>query len=397
MPSPSSRPAPSPVRPFPDALDEATRCAALSPSSHNCQPWALARAVTGQARARAAAFLGLAEDDPGQVPPLHGGTEYLALALDERRRLVALPAHAVEMGVSCGAYWRVLLRALAAQGWAVVRSRTVEAPGACPFGPVWPREWSLLCVAALRRGAASDERLADLGAMARERRTNRSPYRTALLDPGLLERLARPAHAADGLGGIDVRHVTEPTALEVFATLLARHAGRDFSHHRAWSETHSFLRRSEADARGRGDGFTLTQLFGPMSRTHHLARRLALTPSAMRVLSRVGYDRRLAAGLATLARCSPAVVAMGFTGVAPGPGDALRGGARLVDYWLQATCSGLALHPISILVQHDDLRLETQTALGLPGHTFFLARLGRPTTGSPPAPRCAASSRHRPI
>lgn len=396
MLSPSSRPAPSPARPFPDALDEATRCAALSPSSHNCQPWALARAVTGQARAAAAAFLGLAEDDAGQASP-HDGTEYLALALDQRRRLVALPAHAAEMGVSCGAYWRVLLRALAAQGWAVVRSRTAEAPGTCPFGPVWPRGWSLLCVVALRRGAASDERVVDINATARERRTIRSPYRTAPLDPGLLECLARPAHDADGIGGIDVRHLTDPTALEVFATLLARHAGRDFSHHRAWSETHSFLRWSEAGARGRGDGFTLTQLFGPMSRPHHLARRLALAPSAMRVLSRVGYDRRLAAGLAALARCSPAVVAMGFTGGAPGPGDALRGGARLVDYWLQATRSGLVLHPISILVQHDDLRHETQTALGLPGHTFFLARLGRPTTDSPPSPRCAEAARHRAI
>ncbi|MEU2281089.1 RedV protein [Streptomyces sp. NPDC013178] len=394
---PSSCPAPSPARPFPEALDEATRCAALSPSSHNCQPWGLARAVSGPARAAAAAFLGLAEDDAGQASSPPGGTEYLALALDRRRHLVALPAHAVEMGVSCGAYWRVLLRALAAQGWAPVRSRTAEEPGACPFGAVWPREWSLLCVVALRRGAASDERVADLAATARERRTNRSPYRTAPLDPGLLEHLARPAHDAEGSGGIDVRHLTDPTALEAFAALLARHAGRDFAHHRAWRETHSFLRWSEAHAHGRGDGFTLTQLFGPMSRPHHLARRLALAPSAMRVLCRAGYDRRLAAGLAALARRSPAVVAMGFTGVAPGPADVLRGGARLVDHWLRATRSGLALHPISVLLQHDDLRHEARTALGLPGHTFFLARLGRPTVGSPPAPRCADAAQHRPI
>src|SRR5690242_4213226 len=104
-------------RSFHDVLGEAAGLASLSPSSHNSQPWALARMATGGARAAAAGFLGIPEG---------GDEEYLVLALDRRRALTALPAHTVEMAVSCGAYWRLLLRALTAQGWSCTRTRACD-------------------------------------------------------------------------------------------------------------------------------------------------------------------------------------------------------------------------------------------------------------------------------
>ncbi|MGK5631870.1 hypothetical protein ACSNOD_25925, partial [Streptomyces sp. URMC 123] len=139
MPTPPSSPPPPVPPPFRAALGAALEIAALSPSSHNCQPWGVARLRSEGARRAAAAFLdgapGSGESYAGTGPGTGGGpygdmdgvgaarTEYLALALDRERRLESLPAHADEMRLSCGLYWRVLLRALAAQGWALQRIR----------------------------------------------------------------------------------------------------------------------------------------------------------------------------------------------------------------------------------------------------------------------------------
>ncbi|NEC34282.1 RedV protein, partial [Streptomyces rubrogriseus] len=148
------------VSTFAQALETAAGAAALSPSSHNCQPWGLGRATSTEAR-RAAADLTGAEAD-----------EYLVLALDRERELTALAAHAVEMEVSCGVYWRILLRTLAAQGWTTTAVRVLDGdgdPGAVglpgggrPFGAGWPTAWTPLCVVALRPGPPSGERPADL-------------------------------------------------------------------------------------------------------------------------------------------------------------------------------------------------------------------------------------------
>lgn len=67
----------------------------------------------------------------------------------------------------------------------------------------------------------------------------------------------------------------------------------------------------------------------------------------------------------------------------------LSAAGALADYWLDATAAGLVLHPISIVIQHDDLRLALQRRFCLPGRVFFAARLGHPAAAFPasPAPR----------
>lgn len=67
---------------FADALSAALDIAALSPSSHNCQPWGLARMASPPARAAVSAALGAAPE---------AGGEFLVLAADRERRLGALP------------------------------------------------------------------------------------------------------------------------------------------------------------------------------------------------------------------------------------------------------------------------------------------------------------------
>lgn len=367
----------TPVSTFTQALEAAAEPAALSPSSHNCQPWGLGRATTGAARRAAADLTGEDAD------------EYLVLALDRGRELTALDAHAVEMEVSCGIYWRILLRGLAAQGWTTTAARVLDddasfGGGGSPFGAGWPAAWTPLCVVALRRGAPAGERLDDLRETALARRTHRGPYRPQPVPAGLLRDLAETDAAEGGADPVHVRHLTGARDLRAFAAFVARHAGRDFGHRAAWRETHSFLRRDLADAAARGDGFTPEQLFGPMSRPRRAAMRCALAPVTMNLLGKVGYHRVLAAGLADLVRRTPAVVTMGFAGRAPGRADLLRGGARLADYWWRATRHGLSLHPVSIVIQHEDLRARLERELSLPGRTFFVSRVG---VAGAPAPR----------
>ena len=380
-------------RRFQDDLGEATALAALSPSSHNCQPWGLVRPATPAARQAAAAFLGLPPGDDAR---------YLVLALDPRHELTSLPAHAIEMRVSCGAYWRMLLRGLAAQGWTAVRTRTVERAADNPFGGTWRGGWNALCVVALRRGGAPSEEYAPLYAAAAERRTNRGPYHPSPLDQAVLDALAEPVplpgEPPRDREPVTVRHLTGFQDRQRFASLVADRAGIDFSHPDAWRETHSFLRWSTADARDRGDGFTLPQLFGPLSPPRHLAMRVTLHPYVMRLLCAAGYERRLADGLAGLVRRdTPALLAVGFADEEPDLAAMLHGGARLADYWLAASRAGLALHPISVLVQHEDLRRDLQSRLGLSGRVFFVSRLGRPVSEAPPSARRAGAGGHRAI
>ncbi|GAA1894457.1 RedV protein [Actinomadura bangladeshensis] len=361
---------------FADALSAALDVAVLSPSSHNCQPWCLARMVSAPARGAAAGLLGSTGD--GHV---------LVLAIDRERSLGALPAHALEMELSCGLYWRLLQRALAAQGWTVARARTL-ARGASPSGLGLPGSWEPLRVAEFRRGGDPDGTLDDLRALARRRRTNRAPFRPDPVDPALLAALAR--HRGDGLPVL-VRHLRSWPERARFARFVAEHGGRDFAHGGAWRETHSFLRWSA----GAADGFTLEHLFGPLPAYGRWARRLALAPPAMAALSRVGYPRLLAGRLAAVVRRSPVIVLMGLPVAEPGLPDTLAAASALADYWLDATAAGLVLHPVSIVIQHTDLRPALQRRFGMPGRVFFAARLGRPAAAFPASPRRAPAAAFR--
>lgn len=368
---------------FPDALSEANEIAALSPSSHNSQPWALAWLTSSRARRSAAALLGDAHDDE---------REYLALALDRRHALGSLPAHAVEMKVSCGLYWQILMHGLAAQGWTLENTRFGDGDEQM-IDEGLPEHWSMLCVASFRRADETSGDLDELRATVRARRTNRGPYRDDEVDPLVLKRLLEPSTAAAENAQVTVTHMRSAAERARFAGFVTRYAGRDFSHDAAWRETHSFLRWSETDAAERGDGFTLTQLFGPLSRPRQLLMRAALDPATMRWLRYGGYHRFLAWQLAAITKPTPVIVAMSFDGDSPDLADTVRCGARLADYWLRATRAGLALHPISVVLQHDDVRRALQADFGLEGRTFFVSRLGYPTAEYPVSAHRAAACR----
>ncbi|WP_406175806.1 RedV protein [Streptomyces sp. NBC_00996] len=367
-------------------------------------------AIGAAARHAATALLG----ENVVRPPTESGhaaldeDEYLVLALDRERQLTSLPAHALEMLISCGAYGEILLRALAAQGWKADRVRFVNpAPAGQAlgddsadriFGDRWPHAWAPVCVVRLRHVHADSEDLVELRETARARHTNRGPYRPESIDPAVLTELSTPRsglslfQAAPGRDPkVTVRHVVADAERAEVADLVSRHGGRDFSHLLAWQETHSFIRRSEADAEARGDGFTLGQLFGPLAPPRQYGMRIALAPATMRLLRHVGYHRVLARQLAAMVRSSPAAVALCFADEAPSIESIVCGGAAMADYWLAATRAGLVLHPVSVILQHDDVRDELEKRLGLPGRAFFVSRLGCALTAFPPSHRLATS------
>ncbi|HEY1920537.1 MAG TPA: hypothetical protein VGH27_33630 [Streptosporangiaceae bacterium] len=376
-------------------LDIATAIAARSPSSHNCQPWGLGMACSPAARAAAGEVVGL------------GSGPVITLGLDAERSLTSLPAHAVEMLLSCGAYWGTLLNALAALGWRARETSSRVPAAAIEPGSGWPPTWTPLCLARLEPVSGDPAALAELRQTALRRRTHRGPYLpdavvAEVAEAGLADGAVAEAGLADGavvwLGGVGagvcVRQVDDDGLRAAVAGLVRRYAGRDFAHAAAWRETHSFI-RSPTGALRRGDGFTLEQLFGPMTGPRRLATRAALAPATMRLLSLTGYHRLLAGQLAATVRQSPALTVMSFTGGDPAQDEIIRAGAALARYWLEVTRQGLALHPVSVILQHDDARHALEQRLGLPGRAFFLARLGRPATAASATARRASSATWR--
>ncbi|MGX9226018.1 hypothetical protein ACWV95_06225 [Streptomyces albus] len=234
--------APGAVRPpadpgaggFTEALAEATAVASLAPSSHNCQPWALARLTGERARAAARLFAGTGN----RTGPAGDGTETLALAMDRTRTIGALAAHDVEMRVSCGAYWQLLLSALAAQGWHPegIEYPATDGEGRRLAGDRWPESWSLLGVARVRRTGDGDGSFRRLRETAAARRTNRGPYRASGIGTDVLAELTGPSAGAAADAPVAVTHLRGETERRAFGDFVARHGGRDFSHDAAWRE-----------------------------------------------------------------------------------------------------------------------------------------------------------------
>ena len=378
---------------FAQALHTAAHTARFSPSSHNCQPWALARMSSPDARAAAARLL----NESGSSHP-RSDSEYLAVVLDRDRQLDSLASHDLEMQLSCGAFTQMLVQTLAYQGWWLDRGVLADDPDAWSYRSVpapiralgvdrWRPGWSLLAVLELRYVGVPEGSLAEYEELVTARRTNRGPYREGAVSSLALEQLLTPSPGLAASAPVVVRHLRGTEERGRFVDFVARHAARDFSDRAAWRETHSYIRRGKAEAEQRGDGFTLSQLFGQLHPARALLMRTALHPTTMRLLKYVGYPRVLAGQLAAAVRPTPVIFAMGLTSPRPTAADVLRGGARLADYWLAATRQGLVLHPISVVLQHEDLRQRLQSTLGLPGRTFFVGRLGHPRTDALPAPR----------
>ena len=140
------------------------------------------------------------------------------------------------------------------------------------------------------------------------------------------------------------------------------------------------------------DGFAITQLLGPTPAVVRQLLRLGLSPTAMRMLRYVGIPTAMARALGALVGAAPLLVRVSVD--RPSPGTELVAGGVAMDVWMRATAAGLALHPVSAILQHDDLRERFQRTLGLAGRAVFFARVGYPTATFPSTPRRSLDPGH---
>ena len=337
-------------------LQFALEIAARAPSSHNVQPWSLARAE----------------------PDAPGVTARLVLALDRERCLQALPqAHELEMHLSCGAYLEALVMGLAARGWqagvSVADATRETLPGSLePLATV--RVTGLV-------GQGTRQEAERRCASALHRRTHRGVYQGEAIPQGVAEAVCAPHTFAfppvrgESDHAVAWQLIDSPEVLQKAADFVSRHASIEFTHAGNWAETYSCLRFY--DSAGTEDGMPIASLLGPIPSWQRPVLQALLAPAAMRGLGRLGLARSLAGQLGDRVREASALLYGFMPSEGADPGTELAAGAQMFVVWLALTDRGLSLHPISVVLQHDSLRGELQRQLALPhGRGFFFARVG---------------------
>lgn len=355
-----------------DRFLEALTVAATAPSSHNCQPWGLGRVVSSSAASVLARVVEL---------PISLSASPLVLALDRDRTIGTLEAHRLEMTMSCGMYIEAFAR-----GWGGLELLWVNEEGLETLSvPGWPPHWRPLAILRSRAPASSRSEPTEA-----RRVTNRGPYLERGVSAESLARLRSGTTEVTRTGpAVPVELVTidDRATIERAAAFIGRHAHLDFTHPRAWAETYRYFRVGSRDAREAEDGLPLTQLFGPLSSAARVFYGLVLAPTSMRVLRYFGFAHYLARRLQGLFAAAPTLVAVTVGEAEPGLATQLRVGAFTLSVWERASREGLAIHPLSVVLQHPDLRRQLQELLRVDGRICFFGRLGYPAVEFPPAPK----------
>jgi hypothetical protein len=304
--------------------------------------------------------------------------EYLLLlAIDRRRELKALSSLKLEMYISCGMFLGLLCHVFALQGYLYSLHWLVDDQVSENLQAVETKlQCQGLALITLRRSSSVDyAALADLRNAVCDRRTHRGPFGRGGIDGKSLQRLLEASWPADLCQTnlqVQVKH--DPITIKRAADLVARYASLDFSHHRCWRETYNYLRFSPA--KQMEDGFYLQNLMGPMSQWKIAMLRITFSPAMMQVLRLVRFPQKLAAKLAELVVGDSQVLFCSIAEEQPAPKTLIRTGARLMEIWLNAQTLDIAIHPLSVMLQHDRARRELSKLADVQGRLIFFARLG---------------------
>lgn len=360
-----------------DDIDFAVRWASLAPSSHNCQPWRVLRCARD---------FYLRHVDPGAEA--HAGWhEALVLGVDPARALSALPSLRREMCMSVGGFAALLHNFLRLHGFAVLPQllpaawTPASATGAARLGA----EAVAVFLVGERTVPVQSEALARLLALAQRRTTQRVPFRRqGALEPSFDIGRALP-HRLRPDAGLHWRMCAAAAQIDALAHFVARHAERDFSDADVWAETYRYIDFSGRHGEVPGVGFNIQQLLGPMPGWKRAAYRRVLAPALMPLSRRLGMARRIAVQLGALVADSAAIFYLSYDGPAADVAEQhLLAGESVLRLWLALTDSGLALHPVSVVLQHTDVREKLERLLGEPGEIWFFARVGEPAGPPPP-------------
>ena len=351
----------------------------LAPSSHNAQPcsalWARSEAARGAVRAALGSGV-------------RSASSYLVICLVPERCLSSLPQHRTEMMLSTGAFAENLVVSLRAQG---VTCEVDCCPPPAALGKAaerWLGDWQPAAVLRLVGPGEPDPACVAVRAALPLRTTNRAPYQ-----PRLPERTASRLRQARSIAFPDAAELCSLEVIEQRQTrehlgdFFARHAGRELRHRASWAETYRHIRFS-----GRADdGLPIGNLLArPVGGLSGAVLGWLLAPRVMSGLSRVGAAHLFARKAGKVVAAAPLALYLRARSEAPDEAAVIAAGARMQAVWLAATEDAVAVHPVSVALQHEELREAFARACQAPaGRGLWFARVGVPTASVPPAPRPA--------
>ncbi len=355
-----------------EKIKRAADLARLAPSSHNCQPWQVCSFEPDFYFTHLDLVAG-AHRDLRQV---------LVLGLDRERCLTALPSLRREMRMSAGAFATLFYNFLRLQG-VMVEARLVPEHGAplTELGALQLHHCEPLLVLLLGavEQAPQAEALARLQQLVESRRTLRTPYKRPVRGgPAQPLPTVLPYRLQDD-GPLRWTHCDNSIDIERLARFVGQYAERDFSDSRAWRETYRYIDFSARSGAIEGEGFNIQQLTGPLPAWKRWAYRAALAPALLPLTARFGLTRNIASQLGGLVRNSAALCYLSYAGSpARAAEQQLLAGEAMLDLWLAATDRGMALHPVSVVLQHSEIRERLECLLAEPDEIWFFARLGEP-------------------
>jgi hypothetical protein len=284
--------------------------------------------------------------------------------VDPARRLRAVDPGDRETLLSLGAFWETLEQAASAQGW-LVEAKIVPAPkNSVPVAVSFVLHHADV-------SADASERLARLSA----RSTNRGAFDTAAIRPKHLQILTR------AVPGCTWFPITSPEGKWI-ASSLAEANGQQAKNDARQQELASWLRFSRQEVRTRADGLTPEMMGkGALVRFwwyHFMDSTDVLKPwfrNASETSARTQVEH-----------CAGFLV---LTNSDTSPASLLLVGREFQRLTLLSPTLGMALHPMSQLMEESPWKEELSARLGVSGTVQFVLRAGY-------APTLARASLRRP-
>ena len=365
----------------------ALETAGLAPSSHNTQPWEVALVKSDSHSERIEQFL--TQQDP--TIKLQKPAAYMMLALNHTRHLWSLPAHRLEMVMSCGMFLESLFTILAGHKWRgeICWHGQGHRQALEPYLDL-PSTWEPLAVISLYHNDDAPALNIPGTRSFSDRITNRGPYLDRKVPSEIIEDLL----ASNSLMFPEIRKQTQITLIQdlemikSMASFLGRHAELEFSNKAVWQETYKWIHFGIQECRRNQTGLPIMQLFGKLPPGVRYLLKLLLAPPSIQILSKLGALSGIGNQMEKAIVGSPALGYLNFKSEQVSQPLQLAGGALILDLWRRATEAGLVFHPLSIILQYPDLESTFRQKYNLPaGKGFFFFRMGYPKTTFAPVPK----------
>lgn len=350
---------------FDHELQETVELARWAPSSHNSQPWTL---IHLKNRERAHTVCG---------QPLQSGEHCVLLAVNNARKLKALKNLEIEMLMSCGLFLGLFCMTLGVRGHEWHLRWFYDATKNSAISEL-EKEHGCVALAAVHISPETFAPASDAEQWSRlvlRRRTYRGPFNALRISDEALQRLLARRWPLTLTGKRPlIRVERDITAIRQTVQLVKQYSILDFACYNAWKETYRYIHFSldeEAE-----DGLYLQSLLGPQSKWSSLFYRCLLAPLAVQALRPFGVPQRMADQLGALVENSSQLLFCHLGEEHMNPPELTQAGARLMEIWLNAQEQNLAIHPISVMAQHDQARFALERTRHENRRIIFFARLG---------------------